>query len=99
MTRKTRRSADLEAQRGDNSKACVTTCPVLFTPHAYKGVEHAMSTLTSGHESEASGGAGSSVLDEEADYKALASPSNRSQAQPPKHEDSSSNSGEHITWP
>ena len=74
------------------------TCPVLSARHSYKGAEHEMSTLTSGHEGEALGGAGSSVLDEDADHEALASPWTWSRAQPPKSEDSPSNSGEHITW-
>ena len=56
-----------------------------------------MSTLTSSREGEASGGVGSSVLDE-ADHETQASPSNRSQAQPSKPQDGLSNSGEHITW-
>ena len=73
------------------------TCPVLSTHRSYKGVGHAMSTLTSSREGEASGGVGSSVLDE-ADHETQASPSNRSQAQPSKPQDGLSNSGEHITW-
>ena len=55
-----------------------------------------MSALTSGREGEASGDVGGSVLDE-ADHETQASPSTRSQAQPPIPKDGPSNSGEHIT--